>query len=249
MASRLEYKYLVPINLLAPIRSEVSNYMNHDPYAEIRPKKEYTVRSIYLDTADLLCYREKYEGYKIRNKYRIRVYNNWHEENLAFLEIKRKNENFISKDRAKLYLKNLQTLLRTKSAEEYLLKKSDGTSDLEEAKKFLFHYYSKQLLPSSLVVYEREAFMGKFGYDLRITFDKNLRGSLNPLFSEMFDEKKLRAAFPHEFILEIKFHETFPAWIPQLINKYHLQRISVSKYTNCIDINKRPVRLNRMVTL
>jgi len=244
MSSRLEYKYLVPVTLLPKIRAEALIYMNYDPYAEIRPKKEYTVRSIYLDTTDFQCYQEKYEGYKIRNKYRIRVYNEHDHDNLAFLEIKRKNENFISKDRARLYLKNLLPLLKTKNAEEYLLRKTNGTSELEEAKKFLFHYYSKNLLPASLVVYEREAFMGKYGFDLRITFDKNLRGSMNPSFDDFFSEKDLKFAFPEFFILEIKFHQTFPAWIPQMVTKFNLLRTSVSKYTNCIDINKKQARFH-----
>ncbi len=238
MASRLEYKYLVPEKLLPKIRSVVLNYMNYDPYAEIRPHKDYTVRSIYLDTSDLQCYREKYEGYKIRNKYRVRVYNEWREDSSAFLEIKRKNENFISKDRAKLYLKDLQSLFLSKNVDEYLVIKEDGKSDCLEAKKFLYHYYSKQLKPTTLVVYEREAFVGKFGFDLRVTFDKNLRGSVYPGFNDIFNEQNLKHAFPNYFILEVKFHQTLPAWIPQLINSNGLQRISVSKYTNCIDINK-----------
>ncbi|MDP3148842.1 MAG: polyphosphate polymerase domain-containing protein [Ignavibacteria bacterium] len=249
MASRLEYKYLVQENLLPKIRAIVSTYMKHDPYAEIRPHKEYTVRSIYLDTADLLCYHEKYEGYKIRNKFRIRVYNERREDSLVFLEIKRKNENFISKDRAKLYLEDLQSLIQTKNVDDYILVRADGTGDFEEANKFLFHYYSKQLIPLSLVVYEREAFMGKFGYDLRITFDKNLRGSVYPEYDDIFEEKKLKYAFPNYFILEIKFHERFPAWVPQLINKFSLQRISVSKYTNCIDINKNHMHFSGSLAL
>ncbi|MCK9426188.1 MAG: polyphosphate polymerase domain-containing protein [Ignavibacteriaceae bacterium] len=244
MASRLEYKYLVPENLLPKIRAEVLIYTNYDPYAEIRPNKDYTVRSIYLDTVDLLCYIEKYEGYKIRNKYRIRVYNEPKEDSLVFLEIKRKNENFISKDRAKLYLNDLQSLFHSKNVEEYVLARVDGIGGYDEAKKFLFHYFSKQLVPSSLVVYEREAFVGKFGYDLRLTFDKNLRGSVNPAYKDIFEERNLRAAFPNYFILEVKFHQTFPAWIPRMITKYGLQRISISKYTNCIDINKNQMHFS-----
>src|SRR3989339_817453 len=238
MPSRLEYKYLVPKNLLPKLRAVVLTYMNYDPYAEIRPHKDYTVHSIYLDTTDLHCYREKYEGYKIRNKYRLRVYNERREDSLVFLEIKRKNENFIAKDRAKLYFKNLHLLFRSKNVEEYIMTRTDGGNDFEEANKFLYHYYSKQLKPTTLVVYEREAFVGKFGYDLRITFDKNLRGLVYPEYDNIFNEQNLKAAFPDHFILEVKFHQTFPAWVPQMINRYGLQRISVSKYTNCIDINK-----------
>ncbi len=249
MTSRLEYKYLVPENLLPKIRVMVLAYMKYDPYAELRPHKDYTVRSIYLDTAELLCYHEKYEGYKIRNKYRIRVYNEPRPDSLVFLEIKRKNENFISKDRAKLYLKDLQSLFQSKNVEDYILVRADGTGDFEEANKFLFHYYSKQLLPATLVVYEREAFMGRFGYDLRVTFDKNLRGAIYPDYDDIFREQDLKHAFPGYFILELKFHETFPAWIPQLINNFSLQRISVSKYTNCIDINKTQMRFSGSLAL
>jgi len=247
MLSRLEYKYLVPVSLLSNIRSEVLIYSNYDPYADIRPNKEYTVRSIYLDTMNLHCYWEKLDGYKIRNKFRIGVYNEPKENSLAFLEIKRKNENFISKNRAKLYLKDLLPLLQAKKADEYLLEQTREDSELEEANRFLFHYYSKQLFPSTLVVYEREAFMGKFGYDLRITFDKNLRGSIKPSFNDFYSEENLTHPFRDFFILEIKFHQKYPAWIPQMIIKYGLQRISVSKYTNCIDINHKQMRLTRML--
>jgi SPX domain protein involved in polyphosphate accumulation len=212
--------------------------MCYDPYAEIRQTKDYTVRSVYLDTSDLMCYHEKYEGYKKRNKYRIRVYNEKQDESIAFLEIKRKNENFISKDRAKLLFNNLENVLSSKNIGEYLLTQNNGNDNYLNTSKFLFHYYSKQLVPSSLVVYEREAFIGKFGLELRVTFDKNLRGSIYPNYKDFYEESKNRHAFPRSFILEIKFHQTLPAWIPQLINKHRLQRISISKYTNIIDTNK-----------
>jgi len=245
MSSRLEYKYLAHASYLDDIRKEVTVYMNHDPYAEIRPKKEYTVRSIYYDTNDLLCYEEKYEGYKIRNKYRIRVYNEPDEGSIAFLEIKRKNENFISKDRAKVFLKDLHELLKTGNAKALILQKTEQSEDLEAAEKFLYHYYSKRLIPLSLVVYEREAFMGKFGFDLRLTFDKNLRGAVYPGFEDLYSEQHLKKPFSDYFILEVKFHERFPHWIPQLINKYNLQRMSISKYTNCIDVNKSGMQIKR----
>lgn len=247
MISRLEYKYLAPVSLLPQIRSEVLIYANYDPYADMRPNKEYTVRSIYLDTMNLRCYWEKIDGYKIRNKFRIRVYNEEKDYSLAFLEIKRKNENFISKDRAKLYLKDLLPLLQSKKADEYLLERTSGDIELEEANRFLFHYHSKQLFPANLVVYEREAFMGKFGFDLRVTFDKNLRGSIKPTFNDFYKEVDLNYPFKDFFILEIKFHQKYPFWIQQMIIKYNLQRISVSKYTNCIDINHRQMRLTRML--
>ncbi|MDP2300877.1 MAG: polyphosphate polymerase domain-containing protein [Ignavibacteria bacterium] len=247
--SRLEFKYLVPLNLLSNIRKAVLNYMRYDPYAEIRETKDYTVRSIYFDTADLMCYNEKYEGYKKRNKYRVRVYNERRAESIAFLEIKRKNENFISKDRAKLLFSNLENVLSSKNIGEYLLTQNNGNDNYLNASKFLFHYYSKQLVSSSLVVYEREAFIGKFGLELRVTFDKNLRGSIKPIYDNIYEESKNRHVFPDSFILEIKFHQTIPAWIPQLINKHRLQRISISKYTNIIDINKRQLPRTKQLDL
>ena len=110
---RLEYKYLVPINRLAEFKKELLPYVDIDD--KFNANEEYKVRSIYFDTTDLRFYREKIEGLKIRKKLRIRGYNELENKNLVFLEIKRKNEGFVNKNRAPLHYSNLSDFLESDS--------------------------------------------------------------------------------------------------------------------------------------
>lgn len=63
---RLEFKYFVPIEWKDKLREDVMLYLKHDYYSELRPHKEYTVRSIYLDSPELTSYYEKLAGLKVR---------------------------------------------------------------------------------------------------------------------------------------------------------------------------------------
>lgn len=99
MKNRLEYKYLVPFSDLDRLRNNLLKYLEFDEYAAIRPNKEYTVRSIYLDSYDYKCYYEKLDGIHTRKKFRIRGYNKEKDNSRIFFEMKKKYDNFISKNR------------------------------------------------------------------------------------------------------------------------------------------------------
>ncbi len=244
---RLEYKYLVPKIYLSQLRSDLQPYIEYDEYAAERKDKEYTVRSIYFDNRKLDYYYEKIDGIKVRKKLRIRGYNTLDGNNVVFLEIKRKNENFISKNRSPLYFENLDTLLENGNLEDYVLCSDETKELIDDGKKFFYHYLHKSLRPTSLVVYEREAFFCKFDQSIRITFDKNLRYMGFPKISELFEDNKLRPAMTHSVILEIKFCNGFPEWLQNLVSKYHLIRQTVSKYVICIDAYSRLYPLNNNI--
>jgi SPX domain protein involved in polyphosphate accumulation len=82
---------------------------------------EYTVRSVYYDTPGFHCYQEKMDGVKVRKKFRIRGYNQPAEDSIVFLEIKRKYENFIEKNRAPLLYKDLEALLASPDLDKYII--------------------------------------------------------------------------------------------------------------------------------
>jgi len=132
---RLELKYLVPLYLLDQIRSDVLIYTDYDKYVLARPDKQYTVRSIYYDTMRLEFYYEKIAGIKRRKKVRIRGYNsldlNPNCNTEVFLEIKRKNENFISKNRSRVLYRDLKNLLTSGDIDKYILpdKNRDASGD------------------------------------------------------------------------------------------------------------------------
>lgn len=245
MASRLEYKYLVPRSQVDAIRAEIQPYVAIDQYADKQDANEYTVRSIYYDNSRLDCYSEKIEGLKVRKKFRIRGYNTADANSIVFLEIKRKYINFIEKNRAPLPWRQLDELLLYRDLNKHIMLLSGNGKEKIDAQRFLYHYYSESLRPVALIVYEREAFFGKFNSSLRITFDKNLRSSLFPSQDMLFEKKQTKYAMPKYFILEVKFYTGIPAWMRSIIRRYQLPRMALSKYTICIDSHKSPRKFGR----
>lgn len=242
MKNRLEYKYLVPLNHLDKLRNNLLIYLDPDEYAAIRPNKEYTVRSIYLDSFDYRCYYEKMDGVHTRKKFRIRGYNKEEDKAPVFFEIKRKYDNFISKDRAGIYFQNLPAA--------FIERRAELCAESEEKQSFnnFFHYYQlRHLEPKVLVVYEREPLECKFGSKLRITLDKNLRSKVVSDYNKLFDEEGLVECFHKEFILEVKFFQVLPQWISGVLEKYDLTRMAVSKYISSIDAQSSSlVLLNKL---
>jgi hypothetical protein len=170
-----------------------------------------------------------------RSKFRIRTYNEKTSNSVAFLEIKRKSSDFVFKDRTMLLFKDVVNFLNTKDV-TLLKNNSDLASEMPaNTRNFIFHYEAKGLLPIVNVVYDREAYECKLGSTLRVTFDKHLRSSVASAFENMFDESALKRNLKGNFVLEIKFHKVLPFWVPQIINKYHLVRQAVSKYTIAVD--------------
>jgi len=233
--SRIEYKYLVPVKLLSKLYKYLSPYMVLDKYSEKRPKHEYTVRSIYFDTARLNFYHEKVSGIKKRKKIRIRGYNENKKNAVVFLEIKRKNGPTISKERAGVYYDDLSALLETGDTNKYIIPFPGITKSIDNARKFLFHLHDLSLKPILKIIYEREAYYFKFNKDWRITFDKNLRSSLSINPESLFEENKTVASLNKYFILEIKGSGEIPYSIRNAIARLELRLQALSKYTICID--------------
>ncbi len=230
MKNRLEYKYLLPLTIIDQLRNDLLRYMEYDEYASRRPLKGYTVRSIYLDSYDFKCYYEKLDGILVRNKFRVRGYDTREENKNIFLEIKRKHDGFISKNR---YPVPLQSFEKTWSIDSCT---GDGNAEDDDAlKNFSYYYHLRNLQPKVLVTYDREPFQCKFGSSLRITFDKDLKSKPVSSFESLFDNEDLRKSYSDKFIFEIKFFQVLPQWINSVLTKYDLTRISVSKYTTSID--------------
>jgi hypothetical protein len=230
MKNRLEYKYLVPAIHMDRLRTDLHRYLNTDEYAAARQEREYTVRSVYLDTHDYKCFDEKIDGLHSRKKFRIRGYNAREDNSAIFFEIKRKFDNFISKDRAKTSYAGMQNVLAGQCVETNF-----APSEKSDYDHFFYHYHRKRLEPKVLIVYDREAFECKFGSQLRVTFDKNLRTKAVSSGLQMFEEHGLKVLHKTEFILEVKFFQVLPQWIRPVLEKYDLTRLAVSKYSSSID--------------
>lgn len=234
----LEYKYLIPVSAFSQIKKEMLPYLILDKHAEHKKNKDYTVRSIYYDTLQLRYYFEKIEGLKVRKKVRIRVYDHYFPEIIAFLEIKHKNEGFVCKIRSQLLLKNIDKFFETHNAEKFIIYSDNDGRAVNDARMFLYYFNQENLRPTLLVTYEREPFYYKFDRNLRITFDKNLRFLPFANHQILFEENKLLPALNNKIIIEMKFFQTLPLWLTNILSRYGLQRMALSKYTLCLEADK-----------
>jgi len=236
-SSRLEYKYLVPVSQLDAVRDAIKPFVRLDKYSQSRDNNEYTIRSVYFDTPTMDCYEEKIDGIKVRKKYRIRGYNELNSDGIVFLEIKRKYRNFISKNRAPLYNKDLENLFDSRDIDKYILKFGPADKSKKDAQRFLFHYFRLNLRPKILIVYEREAYYDKFCDSVRITLDKNLRSAPFTYHNKLTNGYQLKPAFKNHFILELKFDRGLPLWAKRVIARFAPPKLALSKYTICLDSN------------
>lgn len=239
---RNEKKYLVPNYLLDPLRSRFGAFVRPDLNSDEdrQGRYQYTVRSIYFDSHDLGFYHEKLSGLMERQKLRVRGYNAL-EDGEVVLEVKKKTGNRILKHRAGVLYEHLDEVLMTGEVEPFLYSGNgqDPGKAIEDAGRFLFHYKRKQLRPTCLVVYEREAYHGKHNPGVRVTFDKNIRSRAYPELGALFTEDRLRLLFKSHFILEIKyFEDRMPSWARSIVYEYRLKAEALSKYVIGFDVNK-----------
>lgn len=237
---RYEYKYYVPESKIDLLRSMIQPFMELDAFAASQSDKQYTVRSIYFDTPDFECYNTKIDGLKHRNKVRLRGYNKEDPKNKVFLEIKRKYEGPIMKNRAFLKFEDVKEIFKGASPDAYVQDARLKQDEVENVKRFFYHLHSRKMRPVVGVIYEREPYLSKVNNrlnNLRITFDKNLRGISFPTIDNLYSEEDVRYARNGFFILEVKFNNRYPAWMTPIISTLQLTKESASKYCICVDLH------------
>ena len=244
---RFEYKYLVPLEDLSRLRRAIAPFVALDKYAQ-NERGEYTVRSIYFDTFALDYYYQKLAGIKHRKKIRIRGYNERQHGSPLFLEIKRKDNMAISKQRAPILFRHAKDLFATGNIAQYIQSRNGSAGAAEDARRFFYHVYRHSLRPTALITYEREAFFQKFEDSVRITFDKNLRSSPFPALEDLFAQEQTAFSLKGYFILEAKFYRGIPSWLKTILEDFNLEREAVSKYTISIDAHRISDRSSKRST-
>lgn len=233
--NRRELKYFVPIAQAEPIRHRLEKQMSLDPFCCACENGQYCVRSIYFDTSRMLFYHEKIEGLKVRKKLRVRVYNSLEPNSIAFLEIKRKIDNTVYKERARVPIGETPNL--TNGAQLQLLENPANFAESTALEKFRYLTKRLNLTPKVLITYEREAYYGLDDPTLRVTLDKNMRCYPLPSLEEIYREENLQRLSDRYIILEIKFNGRMLVFLRNLVRDFHLRVQAISKYCHGIDIH------------
>ncbi len=221
---RHELKFLLSPLQVDVLRRNLLPVLSLDPHAA-RNGGQYSIRSLYFDTAEDDSLYEKMSGIYYRQKYRIRIYN--YSDASIFLECKSKYGDLISKRSLKI---------PRDLADQIIAGDPDGLEKTHYG--LLSDVYremrTRLLHPVVIVDYDREAYLHP-AETVRITFDKNLHSGLGS--TDMFNPY-VPTVSPFDepwTILEVKYDRILPPYIADVLSWAVPEacRSAVSKYTWC----------------
>jgi len=92
--------------------------------------------------------------------------------------------------------------------------------------------YRYKLFPKIFIAYDRIAFYKKSDSNLRITFDDNIRFRQTDIDLRSGNCGR-QLMDPSQFLMEIKFSDSIPFWLAELLNDLKVYPVSFSKYGYC----------------
>jgi len=235
--SRFEMKYLVSETCARNVRDFVGSYLELDEHADpTRPHSAYRVASLYLDTASLDLYGQTMSGVKNRFKLRIRFYDDL-PESPTFLEIKGRQADVICKERVCVTRQGVRCLLQGGVPDDAHLMNQNGSvrSSVAVLRRFYQLGRSIQATETAYVSYLREAYVTPDSNQVRVTFDRQLMGTLFDAEVGLEMPRDGVKVKRDEVILELKFTDRFPNWMHDLVQTFNIQRCSVPKYCHSIE--------------
>ena len=231
---RFEFKYPMSITQARLLEQEIRQLgLAPDAFSTYNDGS-YDVTSLYFDSYDFYDYDEKAGGFQERKKIRLRIYEPFLDKSeYGFLEIKHKYGMTNKKSKVKLTRDEMEDLFAY--GKRSLIEREWGDDEQELKEIILSHMILRNVKPSALVSYRRNAYMTP-DKSVRITFDKNLRSKKT---DTLHPQDFIVPVAPDTTIMEVKYQDILPYWMKPFIVKYGLKRQPYSKYEMSLD------RLNR----
>jgi hypothetical protein len=178
------------------------------------------VVSAYCDTDDFASIRKCIDDPMHKEKIRIRSYGPIGDDDMAYLEIKRKESGLLTKRRIRVRYGDIPGML---SGSQKL--QGEFGDELDD---FLSRYPNVE--PRVRISYERESYKTEIeSTDLRVTLDRNIRYKVgNGIRLDDSDGTLLMS--PRRYIVEIKTIGDTPKWLDGFFKSRSLKPRSYSKY-------------------
>ena len=219
MKYRHEYKHEISKSDMLVLRSRLSAVMKKDIHAI---DGKYFIRSLYFDNAQDKALTEKINGVNIREKFRIRYYNN--DTSLIHLEKKSKVNGLCLKDSVALTKEQAQAIANG----DYAWMVDSGVPLVQELYSKMM---SQGLRPKTIVDYLREPFVFAPG-NVRVTLDYNIRTGMN--CTDFLNPDCVTVpAGDAPIILEVKWDEYLPDIIRDAVQLPNCRVGAFSKYAVC----------------
>lgn len=198
------------------LRSRLSRVFETDKHADSHGN--YRVSSLYFDTPEDQALREKLSGLQIRDKYRLRYY----DDRLDFIRLEKKSKHgsVSTKRQARLSLEQVERIVAMDI--DWLL-----GSDVPLLVELYIKMRHHGLRPRSITRYDRTAYRLEAG-NVRLTIDRNLHISWDP--ADFLQPDKPLFPTADAAILEIKYDDFLPDIVRQVSGLSSRRSGAYSKY-------------------
>lgn len=219
MKYRHEWKHEISYADMLVLRQRLSAVMKEDTHC-INGK--YLIRSLYFDNESDKALREKIDGVNIREKFRMRYYNN--DTSLIHLEKKSKVNGLCLKDSVTITEEQTKALI----CGDFTWMVNSGVALVQELYSKMM---SQGLRPKTIVDYVREPFVFAPG-GVRVTLDYNIRTGMN--YTDFLSPDCITVpAVNTPIILEVKWDEYLPDIIRDAVQLPNCRTAAFSKYAVC----------------
>ena len=219
MQFRHEWKHEITYMDLLVLRSRLRMVMQQDAHAV---DGKYRIRSLYFDTAEDKALLEKINGVNIREKFRMRYYNQ--DASWMVLEKKCKINGLCRKEQARISQETAQDAVRRDA--EHLCQNEQAL-----VRELGYKMKAEGLLPKTIVDYTREPFVYLPG-NVRVTLDYDIRTGMTGTDFLNPDCIMIPAGNATR-ILEVKWDEFLPSLIRDLVQVPGTHTSAFSKYAAC----------------
>ena len=224
LLSRYELKFWVPQQLVGEVRRHVRPFCRPDQFARVQPGNRYTISSLYLDNGRFDLYRTTTEGHHNRFKLRIRSYSD-EPGTPVFFEIKKRANQVVRKRRSRV-----ERDIAAKFLEGEPLPAQDAAFE-----EFVGSARRLGAVPTLRVRYEREAYESRGGDPVRVTLDTRIMHAPTTTANLSINGAGWERTPTEGTILEIKFTDNAPHWLPTMVRSLGLERHSIPKYVLSLD--------------
>lgn len=230
---RFELKYQISLPERDRIMRYVKGFMQADPNAN--QQGNYEVQSVYFDSPSRKAYYNKVNGVKFRKKLRIRYYPTESPtvNPFAFIEIKRKNYENVSKARILVPLRDVYSVIdgNSETAMDFYQNSIQyDRNTLEEIWYLKKRFNSK---PVCGISYQRIALAGVLETKFRITFDTQIQATRSNLDFFQFANGDLKYIIPPTHcVMEVKFNNIIPKWAVKIVQANNCIQEKISKFAS-----------------
>ena len=214
---RYEKKFILTPEQYEQIVPVIRDNMEPDEFGQ------YTICNIYYDTALFDLVRRSVEKPIYKEKFRIRSYGVPGEDAAVFAEIKKKYNGVVYKRRVAAPYEDIRG---------FVDRHEELDKDAQIQKEILSFLRMYRPEPKVYLAYDRIAFAGKNGEDIRVTFDENIRFRTEELDLRAGDEGE--PLLPERrIIMEVKVPYGIPMWLVDDLSEHRIYSGSFSKYGTC----------------